>query len=78
MNANNAEPDQTPPTAHLIWFSTVFPMSHKKDARLKKGLWTGNPLKGYYRNSEDPDEMPHNAGFYHCLHCLLRQILELP
>ena len=24
-------------------------------------------------NSEDPDEMPHNAAFYLCLQCLLRQ-----
>ena len=24
-------------------------------------------------NSEDPDEMPHKAAFYHGLHCLLRQ-----
>ena len=24
-------------------------------------------------NSEDPDEMPHNAAFYQDLHCLLRQ-----
>ena len=23
-------------------------------------------------NSEDPDEMQHNAGFHHGLHCLLR------
>ena len=24
-------------------------------------------------NREDPDEMPHNASFHQCLHCLLRQ-----
>ena len=24
-------------------------------------------------NSEDPDEMPHNAALHQCLHCLLRQ-----
>ena len=70
MNANNAEPDQTPPTAHLIWFCTVFQCPIKRTLDLK-GLRTGNPLKGYYRNSEDRDEMLHNAGFYHCLHCLL-------
>ena len=25
-------------------------------------------------NSEDPDEMQHNAAFHQCLHCLLRYI----
>ena len=25
---------------------------------------------GTFANSEDPDEMPHNAAFHHCLHCL--------
>ena len=24
-------------------------------------------------NSENPDEMPHNASFYHGLHCLQKQ-----
>ena len=24
-------------------------------------------------NSEDPDEMPHNAAFHQVLHCLLRK-----
>ena len=27
---------------------------------------------GTLANSEDPDEMQHNAAFYQCLHCLLR------
>ena len=26
-------------------------------------------------NSEDPDEMPHNAAFHQGLHCLLRQTI---
>ena len=25
----------------------------------------------YLANSEDPDEMQHNAAFHQCLHCLL-------
>ena len=29
---------------------------------------------GTMANSEDPDEMPHNAVFHQGLHCLLRQI----
>ena len=29
------------------------------------------PLKGYF-DSEDPDEMQHNAAFHQGLHCLLR------
>ena len=29
---------------------------------------------GYFTNSEDPDEMPHNATYYHGLHCLLRSL----
>ena len=28
---------------------------------------------GTLTNSEDPDEMPHNAAFHLGLHCLLRQ-----
>ena len=28
-------------------------------------------------NSEDPDEMPHNAAFHQGLHCLLRQKIFL-
>ena len=27
---------------------------------------------GTFTNSEDPDEMPHNAAFHLGLHCLLR------
>ena len=28
---------------------------------------------GTLANSDDPDEMPHNAAFHQGLHCLLRQ-----
>ena len=31
---------------------------------------------GTYANSEDPDEMLHNAAFHQGLHCLLRQNLS--
>ena len=34
-------------------------------------LYTGNPLTGTFTNSEDLDEMPHNAAFHQGLHCLL-------
>ena len=30
-------------------------------------------MKGVLTNSEDPDEMPHNAAFHQGLHCLLIQ-----
>ena len=30
------------------------------------------PLNGTLANSEDPDEMQHNAAFHQGLHCLLR------
>ena len=30
------------------------------------------PLNRYFANSEDPDEMKHNAAFHQHLHCLLR------
>ena len=39
-------------------------------------LYTGNPYTGTLANSEDPDEMQHNAAFHQDLHCLLR--LKLP
>ena len=35
-------------------------------------LYTGNPKTDTFTNSEDPDEMPHNATFHQGLHCLLR------
>ena len=31
------------------------------------------PLNGYFANSEDPDEMQHNAAFHKGLHCLLTE-----
>ena len=30
----------------------------------------GKPLNGSFTNSEDPDEMQHNAAFHQDLHCL--------
>ena len=30
-------------------------------------------IPGTLENSEDPDEMPHNAAFHQGIHCLLRQ-----
>ena len=35
-------------------------------------LYTGNPSTGTLANSEDPDEMQHNAAFHQGLHCLFR------
>ena len=35
-------------------------------------LWTRNPKTGTLGNSEDPDEMPHNAAFHQGLQCLLK------
>ena len=34
-------------------------------------LYSGNPSAGTLTNSEDPDEMQHNAAFHQDLHCLL-------
>ena len=36
-------------------------------------LKTRNPKMDTLANSEDPDEMPHNAAFHQGLHCLLRR-----
>ena len=33
-------------------------------------LYSGNPLRSTFANSEDPDEMQHIAAFYQGLHCL--------
>ena len=38
-----------------------------------KPLWIGNPYMGSSANSEDPDEMQHNASFHQGLYCLQRQ-----
>ena len=35
-------------------------------------LYTRNPYTCTFTNSEDPDELPHNAAFHQGLHCLLR------
>ena len=32
----------------------------------------GNPLTSMFANSEDPDEMQHNAAFHQGLHCLFK------
>ena len=40
---------------------------------LTSTLKTRNPQMGTFANSEDPDEMQHNAAFHKGLHCLLRQ-----
>ena len=34
------------------------------------------PAKRYLANSEDPDEMQHNAVFYLDIYCLQRYIIE--
>ena len=36
-------------------------------------IYFGCRLTGTLANSEDPDEMPHEAAFHQGLHCLLRQ-----
>ena len=33
-------------------------------------LYSKNPIMGTFANSEDPDEMQHNAAFHQRLHCL--------
>ena len=33
-------------------------------------LYSGNPLMSTFANSEDQDEMQHNAAFHQGLHCL--------
>ena len=32
---------------------------------------------GTLANSEDPDEMPHDAAFHQALHCLLKKKIDL-
>ena len=44
--------------------------SSKTITNLKKDQ---KPLTRYLTNSEDPDEVQHNAAFHQGLHCLLRQ-----
>ena len=36
-------------------------------------MYTGNPLTDILANSEDQDEMQHDAAFHQDLHCLLGQ-----
>ena len=47
-------------------------MSHIKDAKLKwvKHSKNRSPSMGTLANSEDPDEMQHNAAFHQGLHSL--------
>ena len=37
-------------------------------------LLSGNPKRGTYASSVDPDQMPHNAASDQGLHCLLKAI----
>ena len=39
---------------------------------VRSSMYTGNTYMGTLANSEDSDEMQHNAAFHHGLHCLLR------
>ena len=45
----------------------------KSSSILSYPLNTGDTKTGTLANSEDPDEMPHNAALHQGLHCLLRQ-----
>ena len=45
-------------------------VKHLKVGSLFNPLYSGTPLTGTYANSEDADEMPHNAAFHQVLHCL--------
>ena len=36
-------------------------------------MYTRNPQTGTFTNSEDPDEMSHNAAFHQCKPCLSRK-----
>ena len=40
--------------------------------KLFNTLFTGNPYTGIFTNSENPNEMPHNAAFHQGQHYLLR------
>ena len=51
----------------------MFCHSFSEKSALLDTLKTGAPYTGVLGNSEDPDEMPHNAAFHQGLHCLLRQ-----
>ena len=53
------------------WQGYVYPISSAR--RHFNPLRTGNHQMGTMANSEDPDEMPHNAAFHQGLHCLLKQ-----
>ena len=39
-------------------------------------LYSGNPLMRTFVNSEDPDEMQHNAAFHQGLHCKGKKDLQ--
>ena len=40
--------------------------------KLINPLYPENPIMGTFANSEDPDEMQHNAAFHRGFHCLLK------
>ena len=50
----------------MVYFSIISKMAY-----CKAGL-APVPITGTLANSEDPDEMQHNAAFHLGLHCLLR------
>ena len=50
----------------------MFSNIHSTAMYLSNLLYTGNSYIGHLVNSEDPDEIPHNADFHQGLYCLLR------
>ena len=48
----------------VLWVSGLLTLST---------LYTGDFQMSSFANSEDPDEMTHNAAFHQGLHCLLLQ-----
>ena len=40
-------------------------------------LYMGNPYTSTFKNSEDPDEMPHNVTFHQGLHCIMQYFIRV-
>ena len=59
----------------LLWIIFVIYVSYDSDPSFVHPLCickSINPLTDTFTNSEDPDEMPHDAAFHQDLHRLLR------
>ena len=69
-------PGNEPSSSNITyWYKSIVSWNENKNNQITqhfKPLYSGHPLLSTYTNSEDPDEMQHNAAFHQSLHCVCK------